>query len=184
MEDTSEIDTNDRNKISRSSCGPIKSGPWTFSYIPMASSLAYLAAIIDWFRRSMLSCKLSITMNVSFCLEAQEEALEQYGRPEIFNTDQGSQFTSVAFTNRFKLAGIAITMDGKVRWADNVFVERFWRSLQYKHLHQHAWESVYAARSDIRNYIELFNQQRLHSSLNRRTPDQVYFNRLLETMVS
>jgi putative transposase len=154
------------------------------SYIPMARGFVYLAAVIDWFSRRVLSWKLSITMDVSFCLEALDEALEQYGKPEIFNTDQGSQFTSLAFTDRLKQEGIAISMDGKGRWADNVFVERFWRSLKYEHVYLHAYESVTAARSGIGRYIEFFNQQRPHSSLKRQTPDQVYFNRWPETLAA
>ena len=104
----------------------------------MARGFVYLAAVIDWFSRRVLSWKLSITMDVSFCLEALDEALARYGKPEIFNTDQGSQFTSVAFTDRLKQEGIKISMDGKGRWADNVFVERFWRSLKYEHVYLHA----------------------------------------------
>lgn len=100
------------------------------SYIPMAHGFVYLAAVIDWFSRRVLSWKLSNMMDVSFCLDALDEALAQYGKPEIFNTDQGSQFTSLAFTDRLKQEGIKISMDGKGHWADNVFVERFWRSLK------------------------------------------------------
>ena len=154
------------------------------SYIPMAHGFVYLAAVIDWFSRRVLSWKLSNTMDVSFCLEALDEALAQYGKPGIFNTDQGSQFTSVAFTDRLKQEGIRISMDGKGRWADNVFVERFWRSLKYEHVYLHAYESVAAARNGIGGYIEFFNQQRPHSRLNRQTPDQVYFNRLPETLAA
>jgi putative transposase len=154
------------------------------TYIPMAHGFVYLAAVIDWFSRRVLSWKLSITMDVSFCLEALDEALAKYGKPEMFNTDQGSQFTSVAFTDRLKQEGIKISMDGKGRWADNVFVERFWRSLKYEHVYLHAWESVSAARSGIGSCIEFFNQQRPHSSLNRQTPDQVYFNRLPEMLAA
>jgi putative transposase len=154
------------------------------SYIPMARGFVYLTAVIDWFSRRVLSWKLSITMDVSFCLESLDEALGKYGKPKIFNTDQGSQFTSVAFTDRLKQSGIRISMDGKGRWADNVFVERFWRSIKYEEVYLHAYESVSAARSGIGRYIEFFNQQRPHSSLNRQTPDQVYFNRLPETLAA
>jgi transposase InsO family protein len=142
------------------------------------------AAVIDWFSRRVLSWKLSITIDVSFCLEALDEALDKYGKPEIFNTYQGSQFTSVAFTDRLKQKGIKISMDGKRRWADNVFVERFWRSLKYEHVYLHAYESVSAARSGIGHYIEFFNQQRPNSSLNRQTPDQVCFNHEPETLTA
>ena len=113
-----------------------------------------------------------------------DEALGKYGKPEIFNTDQGSQFTSVAFTDRLKQEGIRISMDGKGRWADNVFVERFWRSIKYEEIYLHAYESVSVARGGIGRYIGFFNQQRPHSSLNRLTPDQVYFNRLPEILAA
>jgi putative transposase len=105
------------------------------TYIPMARGFVYLAAVVDWFSRRVLSWRLSITMDVSFCIEALEEAIEKHGRPEIFNTDQGAQFTSQAFTGRLKEEGIQISMDGKGRWADNVFVERLWRSLKYEHVY-------------------------------------------------
>jgi putative transposase len=123
-------------------------------------------------------------MDVSFCLEALDEALAMYGKPEIFNTDQGSQFTSVTFTDRLKQEGINISMDGRGCWADNAFVGCFWRSLKYEHVCLHAYESVSAARSGIGNYIEFFNRQRPHSSLNRQTPDQVYFNRQPVTLAA
>jgi putative transposase len=154
------------------------------SYIPMSRGFIYLAAVIDWFSRKVLAWRLSITMDVSFCLEALEEALGKYGRPEIFNTDQGSQFTSVAFTDRLKLAGIKISMDGKGRWADNVFVERFWRSIKYEEVYLHAYDTVSVARAGIGRYIEFFNHQRPHSSLKAQTPDQVYFNRPLESLAA
>jgi putative transposase len=154
------------------------------SYIPMARGFVYLAAVVDWFSRRVLSWKLSITMDVSFCLEAVEQALARYGKPEIFNTDQGSQFTSAAFTERLKQEGIAISMDGKGRWCDNVFVERFWRSLKYEEVYLHAYESVSEARAKIGRYIEFFNERRPHSSLKAQTPDQVYFNRPPEALAA
>jgi putative transposase len=150
------------------------------SYIPMKRGFVYLVAVIDWFSRRVLSWKLSITMDVSFCLEALDEALSEYGKPEIFNTDQGSQFTSEAFTGRLKQEGIAISMDGKGRWCDNVLIERFWRSIKYEEVYLHAYESVSEARSRIGQYIEFFNHRRPHSSLQAQTPDQVYFNRAPE----
>jgi putative transposase len=146
------------------------------TYIPMARGFVYLAAVVDWFSRRVLSWRLSITMDVSFCIEALEEAIEKHGRPEIFNTDQGAQFTSQAFTGRLKEEGIQISMDGKGRWADNVFVERLWRSLKYEHVYLHAYESVGEARRKIGSYFEFYNSRRPHSSLEARTPDQVYFN--------
>jgi putative transposase len=147
------------------------------SYIPMKRGFVYLVAVIDWFSRRVLSWKLSIIMDVSFCLEALDEALSKYGKPEIFNTDQGSQFTSEAFTGRLKKEGIAISMDGKGRWCDNVFIERFWRSIKYEEVYLHAYESVSEARSRIGQYVQFFNNRRPHSSLQAQTPDQVYFNR-------
>jgi len=150
------------------------------SYIPMARGFVYLVAVIDWFSRRVLAWKLSITMDTSFCIEALDEALSRHGKPEIFNTDQGSQFTSEAFTGRLKEEGIAISMDGKGRWCDNVFVERFWKSIKYEHVYLHAYESVQEARTKIGRYIDFYNSARPHSSLKALTPDQVYFNRLPE----
>jgi putative transposase len=147
------------------------------SYIPMKRGFVYLVAVIDWFSRRVLSWKLSITMDVSFCLEALDEALIKYGKPEVFNTGQGSQFTSEAFTGRLKKEGIDISMDGKGRWCDNVFIERFWRSIKYEEVYLHAYESVSEARGRIGQYIQFFNNRRPHSSLQAQTPDQVYFNR-------
>jgi putative transposase len=132
------------------------------TYIPMAHGFVYLVAVIDWFSRRVFAWRLSITMDVSFCIEALEEALSKNGKPEIFNTDQGSQFTSEAFTGRLKKKGIAISMDGKGRWCDNVFVERLWRSLKYEHVYLYAYESVAEARSKIGRYFEFYNGQRPH----------------------
>jgi putative transposase len=154
------------------------------SYIPMKRGFVYLIAVIDWFSRRVLSWKLSITMDVSFCLEALDEALKKYGKPEIFNTDQGSQFTSIDFTGRLKKEGIAISMEGKGRWCDNVFVERFWRSIKYEEVYLHAYDSVSEARSRIGQYIQFFNSRRPHSSLQAQTPDQVYFNRPQEQLAA
>ena len=154
------------------------------SYIPMARGFVYLTAVIDWFSRRVLAWKLSITMDTSFCIEALDEALSKHGKPEIFNTDQGSQFTSEAFTGRLKEEGIAISMDGKGRWCDNVFIERFWKSIKYEHVYLHAYESVQEARTKIGCYIDFYNTTRPHSSLKALTPDQVYFNRLPETLAA
>jgi len=154
------------------------------TYVPMKRGFVYLIAVIDWFSRRVLSWKLSITMDVSFCLEALDEALSKYGKPEIFNTDQGSQFTSEAFTGRLKKEGIKISMDGKGRWCDNVFVERFWRSIKYEEIYLHAYDTVSKARSGIGQYIQFFNNRRPHSSLQAQTPDQVYFNRPLEQLAA
>ena len=154
------------------------------TYIPMTRGFVYLAAVIDWFSRRVLSWRVSITMDTSFCIEALEDALRQHGKPEIFNTDQGSQFTSEAFTGRLKEEGIKISMDGKGRWADNVFVERLWRSLKYEHVYLHAYESVGEARRKIGCYFEFYNSRRPHSSLGAKTPDQVYFHRPPEALAA
>jgi putative transposase len=150
------------------------------TYIPMARGFVYLAAVVDWFSRRILSWRLSITMDVSFCLEALEEALLGNGKPEIFNTDQGSQFTSIDFTSRLKEAGIRISMDGGGRWRDNVFVERVWKSIKYEEVYLRAYHSVSEARASLARYIEFYNSRRPHSSLKAQTPDQVYFHRLPE----
>ena len=154
------------------------------TYIPMARGFVYLAAVVDWFRRRILSWKLSITMDVSFCIEALEEALSKNEKPEIFNTDQGSQFTSQAFVEQLKKNGIAISMDGRGRWRDNVFVERIWRSIKYEEVYLHAYASVSEARTSLSLYIEFYNSMRPHSSLKAQTPNQVYFNRLPEPMAA
>lgn len=147
------------------------------TYIPMARGFVYLAAVIDWFSRKVLSWRISITMDKAFCIEAVEEALARYGKPDIFNTDQGSQFTSAAFTGLLLGNGIKVSMDGKGAWRDNVFVERFWRSMKYEEVYLHAYDSVAQARTSIGRYIDgFYNSRRPHSSLGRRTPDQAYFN--------
>ena len=148
------------------------------TYIPMARGFVYLAAVVDWFSRRVLAWRLSITMESAFCVEALEEALRRNEKPEIFNTDQGSQFTSEAFTGRLKKEEIAISMDGRGRWRDNVFVERIWKSIKYEEVYLHAYESVSRARASLARYIEFYNTTRPHSSLMALTPDQVYFHRL------
>src|SRR5712671_1238917 len=147
------------------------------TYIPMAKGFVYLAAVLDWFSRRVLSWRVSITMEASFCVEALEEALARHGRPEIFNTDQGSQFTGAAFTGVLVKNGIAISMDGKGSWRDNVFVERLWRSVKYEEVYLRAYASVAEARAGIASYLRFYNSRRPHSSLDRQTPDQAYFNR-------
>jgi len=145
------------------------------SYIPMARGFVYLAAVIDWHSRKVLAWRLSISMDTAFCTEAVEEAIARYGKPEIFNTDQGSQFTSSAFTGLLHGHGIRISMDGKGCWRDNVFVERVWRSIKYEEVYLHAYENVSAAREGIGRYINFYNTRRPHSSHQARTPDVVYF---------
>jgi len=148
------------------------------TYIPMARGFVYLAAVVDWFSRRVLAWRLSITMEAAFCVEALEEALAGYGRPEIFNTDQGAQFTSLAFTEVLTKAGIAISMDGRGSWRDNVFVERLWRTVKYEEVYLRAYDSVSDARILIGRYLTFYNGRRPHSSLDRQTPNQAYFTRL------
>ena len=135
------------------------------TYIPMARGFVYLAAVVDWFSRRVLAWRLSITMEVEFCLDAVEEALARYGRPEIFNTDQGSQFTSAAFTGLLLENAIAISMDGRGSWRDNVFVERLWRSVKYEEVYLRAYDSVGEARASLGRYLDFYNCKRPHSSL-------------------
>ncbi len=144
----------------------------------MARGFVYLAAVVDWVSRRILAWRLSITLEAAFCIEALEEALARYGRPEIFNTDQGSQFTSHDFTGVLLKNAIVISMDGKGAWRDNVFVERLWRSIKYEEVHLKAYDSVAEARASISRYLAFYNGQRPHSSLDQRTPDQAYFNPL------
>ena len=144
------------------------------TYIPMARGFLYLVAIMDWYSRKVLSWRLSISMDTVFCLEALNEAIQTYGAPEIFNTDQGAQFTSEEFTGALKSSNIRISMDGKGRWTDNVFIERLWRSLKYEEVYLKAYETVAEARSGIKEWIRFYNHERTHQSLGRRTPEQVY----------
>jgi putative transposase len=148
------------------------------TYIAMARGFVYLAAVVDWFSRRVLAWRLSITMEAGFCVEALEEALAKHGRPEIFNTDQGSQFTSEAFTGVLIANTVAISMDGKGAWRDNVFVERIWKSVKYEEVYLRAYDSVAEARASIGRYLDFYNTRRPHSSLDRRTPDEAYFDHL------
>ena len=148
------------------------------TYIPMARGFVYLAAVVDWFSRRVLAWRLSITMAADFCIEALEEALARHGRPEIFNTDQGSQFTRIDFIGVLKAAEIAISMDGKGAWRDNVFVERLWRTVKYEEVYLRAYASVSEARTSIGRYLAFYNGRRPHSSLGGQTPDQAYLNPL------
>src|SRR5271169_3237040 len=148
------------------------------TYIPMARGFVYLTAVVDWFSRRVLAWRLSITMEVGFCIEALEEALARHGRPDIFNTDQGSQFTSADFTGILVGNGITISMDGKGAWRDNVFVERVWRSVKYEEVYLRAYDTVSEARASIGRYFGFYNGRRPHASLDGATPDQAYFNPL------
>lgn len=144
------------------------------TYIPMPKGFLYLVAVMDWFSRKLLSWRLSNTMDADFCVEALEEALARYGTPGIFNTDQGSQFTGEKFTGVLKQAGVKISMDGKGRWLDNVFIERVWRSLKYEEVYLKAYETVAEATEGIGKWIAYYNTERRHQALGRRTPDEVY----------
>ena len=146
------------------------------TYVPMAKGFVYLAVVLDWFSRRVLSWRVSITMEeASFCVETLENALATHGKPDIFNTDQGSQFTCEAFTDVLHNNEIKISMDGKGAWRDNVFVERLWRTVKYEEVYLRAYDSVSDARASIGRYLDLYNRRRPHSSLDDMTPDQAYF---------
>jgi putative transposase len=144
------------------------------TYIPMGRGFLYLVAVMDWASRKVLSWRLSNTMDTGFCIEALEEALEKYGKPEIFNTDQGSQFTSIAFTNVLKENDVQISMDGKGRWMDNVFIERLWRSTKYECVYLKQFSDGTEARKEIGEYFEFYNDKRPNSTFNGHTPSEVY----------
>ena len=148
------------------------------TYIPMARGFVYLAVVLDWFSRRVLSSRVSITLEAAFCVETLEDALARYGKPDIFNTDQGSQFTGAAFTGALIKNWITISMDGKGAWRDNVFVERLWRSVKYEEVYLRAYDSVSDARASIGRYLDFYNGRRPHSSLDGMTPDQAYFTPL------
>ena len=148
------------------------------TYIPMARGFLYLTVVMDWCTRRILAWRLSNTMEASFCVDAVEEALAKYGCPRIFNTDQGSQFTSTEFTSVLIKNNVAISMDGKGAWRDNVFVERFWRTVKYEEVYLRAYDNVSEARQSIGRYLDFYNARRPHAALDRRTPDQVYFDPL------
>jgi putative transposase len=154
------------------------------TYIPMARGFVYLAVVLDWFSRRVLSWRLSITMEAAFCVETLQDALARHGKPDIFNTDQGSQFTGQAFTGVLANNGIAISMDGKGAWRDNVFIERLWRSVKYEEVYLRAYDSVSEARTSIGRYFDFYNRRRPHSSLDDATPDQAYFNPLPTRMAA
>jgi putative transposase len=151
------------------------------TYIPMERGFVYLAAVMDWASRRVLSWRVSVTLDSSFCIAALEDAIARYGCPTIMNTDQGAQFTSAAFTSALLDRGIRISMDGRGCWRDNIFVERLWRSLKYEEVYLHGYESVSAATAGIGRYVTLYNSRRPHSSLSDQTPDAVFFSSLPQT---
>jgi len=154
------------------------------TYLPMARGFCYLVAIMDWASRRVLAWRLSNTLDASFCTEALEEAIMKYGSPEIFNTDQGSQFTSGAFTDILDTHGISISMDSRGRWIDNVFIERLWRSVKYEEVYLKAYGSLTEARRGLAAYFEFYNQKRRHQGLDDRTPDEVYWSTLPQIQVA
>ncbi|MGP0083452.1 MAG: IS3 family transposase [Steroidobacteraceae bacterium] len=152
------------------------------TYLPMAHGFLYLMAILDVASRKVLAWRLSNTLTTHFCVEALEEAMRKFGRPEIFNTDQGSQFTSEDWIAPLKAAGVAISMDGKGRWIDNVFIERLWRSVKYEEVYLRAYTNGTEARESLKIYFRFYNERRLHETLNYATPDEVYFGHLAASM--
>jgi putative transposase len=148
------------------------------TYIPMKRGFVYLAVILDWASRRVLAWDVSISMEADFCVRVLNEALARYGKPEIFNSDQGSQFTSSAFTGRLLAEKVKISMDGKGCWRDNVFVERLWKSVKYEEVYLHAYDTVSEARAQIGKYLAFYNARRPHSVHKGRTPDHVYFSSL------
>jgi putative transposase len=148
------------------------------TYIPLAHGFVYVVAIMDWQTRHVLSWRLSTTQDTDCCLEALEEAIERYGKPLIFNTDQGSQFTSSAWTGALHEAGIRISMDGKGNWTDNVFIERLWRSMKYECIYLNAFDSIRDAQDAIGNWMTYYNEERPHSTFGDRTPSEVYTENL------
>ena len=154
------------------------------TYLPMARGFCYLVAIMDWASRRVLAWRLSNTLDASFCTEALEEAIMKYGTPEIFNTDQGSQFTSEAFTEILDTHSIRISMDSRGRWMDNVFVERLWRSVKYEEVYLKSYSTLAEARRELAGYFEFYNERRRHQGLDDRTPDEVYWTTLPQIKVA
>ena len=148
------------------------------TYIPMARGFCYLVAIMDWASRKVLAWRLSNTLDSAFCVDALEEAIAKFGCPEIFNTDQGSQFTSEAFTDTLRANNIAISMDGKGRWMDNVFIERLWKSVKYEDIYLKAYVSMAEVKQGLAIYFKFYNEKRWHNHFDRKTPDMVYFKTL------
>jgi putative transposase len=148
------------------------------TYIPMSRGFCYLVAIMDWASRRVLAWRLSNTLDSMFCVDALEEAIAKFGCPEIFNTDQGSQFTSEVFTNTLRANNIAISMDGKGRWMDNVFIERLWKSVKYEDIYLKAYTSMAEVRNGLASYFKFYNEKRWHNSFDKKTPNMVYFDTL------
>jgi len=151
------------------------------TYLPMAHGFLYLMAILDVASRKVLAWRVSNTMNAEFCVAALKEALRKFGAPEIFNTDQGSQFTCEDWITPLKASGIAISMDGKGRWIDNVFIERLWRSVKYEDVYLHAYTSGSEARRSLTRYFSFYNARRVHEALSYATPDEIYLGELATT---
>jgi putative transposase len=145
------------------------------TYIPMNKGHMYLVAVMDWHSRKVLSFRVSNTLDTAFCVEALNEALERFGRPQIFNTDQGAQFTSNEFTSTLKDSGIAISMDGRGRCQDNIFIERLWWTFKYQYLYLHSFDTGAELRTGLKHWIEYYNSERSHQSLDSKTPDEVYY---------
>jgi len=148
------------------------------TYIPMARGFCYLVAIMDWASRMVLAWRLSNTLDSAFCVDALEEAITKYGCPDIFNTDQGSQFTAEAFTNILRSNSIGISMDGKGRWRDNVFIERLWKSVKYEDIYLKAYASMSEVKKGLNSYFKFYNEKRWHNNFDKKTPAMVYFNTL------
>lgn len=144
------------------------------TYLPMARGFCYLVAVMDLYSRKILSWQVSNTLDSRFCIQALEEALKRYAKPDIFNTDQGAQFTAATFTNALEQRGVRISMDGKGRWIDNVFIERFWRSLKYEEVYLYAYADLKEAKRGVERYIRYYNGERRHSSLDKQTPNESY----------
>ena len=150
------------------------------TYIPMSRGFCYLVAIMDWASRKVLAWRLSNTLDSAFCVDALEEAIAKFGCPEIFNTDQGSQFTAEAFTNTLRVNNIAISMDDKGRWMDNVFIERLWKSVKYEDIYLKAYASMTEVRNGLVSYFKFYNEKRWYNSFDRMTPNMVYFDTLAQ----
>jgi putative transposase len=165
-------------------CRPNQAWAADITYLPMAKGFAYLMAIIDLHSRKVMAWRLSNSLDTAFCLEALAEAIHRFGPPEIFNTDQGCQFTSDIFTSTLKAHNVQISMDGKGRWIDNVFIERLWRSIKYEEVYLKAYQNLHEARQSLGNYLEFYNQTRIHQHLDYQTPDEVYYGNPVQELAA